>query len=88
MSNEPTDSLGSLLFGLRRDAPQPVLGCALYVDPLAWMPLAVPLAAGDLPIANDPSLAGALVAMQAAYLATDPEFRLAASNAVYLTLGS
>jgi ELWxxDGT repeat protein len=86
-SDGPLGSTGFLLFGIRRDAPIPLFGGALWLDPLEWLPLPVPLAAGDLPIPSDPALARLLVAMQTVYLVDAETWRFETSNAVYLTLG-
>jgi len=88
-TNGPAATAGFLILGLRNGAPIGVLGCTLYVGlPLGWMPLTVPTAQGDLAVPSDPSLAGALIAIQAWYFPTDGTPAPSASNGVYLTLGN
>ncbi|MCC6782371.1 MAG: hypothetical protein IT457_05980 [Planctomycetes bacterium] len=81
-SDGPLRSTGFLLFGSRRDSPIPLFGGALWLDPLEWLPLPVPLAAGDLPIPSHPALARLLVAMQTVDLIDAETWHFETSNAV------
>ncbi|MBI5852082.1 MAG: hypothetical protein HZB39_13800 [Planctomycetes bacterium] len=88
-TNGPAATAGFLILGLRDGAPIGILGCTVLVGtPLAWVPLAIPTSQGDLAIPSDPSLAGALIAIQAWYFPTDGSLTPSASNGVYLTLGN
>ncbi|MFO1053352.1 MAG: ELWxxDGT repeat protein [Planctomycetota bacterium] len=86
-TNGPLGSVALLLFGVQTPAPISILGCRVLIDPLAFMPITTPSAAGAMPIPDLPALLGTGLALQTWYLSPAPTLQVASSNAVLLRLG-